>query len=142
VNHVTVGSTGVRVSPLCFGTMSFGAEADEQASAEMYARVREAGINFFDTADVNAQGLSRRHVVRAAEASLRRLGTGWIDFYFVHAFDEHTPIEQTLCALDDLRRQGKVLYPGVSNWAAWQIAKALGISAREGLARFELVQPM
>ena len=156
--------------------MSFGVEADEQVSARMFGRVREAGINFFDTADVygggaseenlgkliadcrdevviaskvfyptrpdmNAQGLSRRHIVRAVEASLKRLGTEWIDFYFVHAFDERTPIEQTLRALDDLRRQRKILYPAISNWAAWQIATALGISAKEGLARFEL-EPM
>lgn len=173
----TVGSTGVRVSPLCFGAMSFGTEADERVSAEMFHRVRESGINFFDTADVygqgaseqilggliadcrdevviaskvfyptsqdvNAQGLSRRHIVRAVEASLTRLGTEWIDFYFVHAFDERTPIEETLRALDDLQRQGKILYPAVSNWAAWQIAKAQGISAKEGLARFELIEPM
>jgi aryl-alcohol dehydrogenase-like predicted oxidoreductase len=177
MDYRIVGSTGVQVSPLCFGTMSFGAEADEQTSAEMFHRVREAGINFFDTADVysagaseeilgklvadcrdevvlaskvfyptgqdvNAQGLSRRHIIRAVEASLTRLGTDRLDFYFVHAFDERTPIEQTLRALDDLQQQGKVLYPAVSNWAAWQIATALGISVREGLARFELVQPM
>jgi aryl-alcohol dehydrogenase-like predicted oxidoreductase len=177
MEYVTVGSTGVQVSPLCFGTMSFGSEADAQVSAEMFGRVREAGINFFDTADVygdgaaeeilgklvadcrdelvisskvffpmgqdvNAQGLSRRHIVRGIEASLRRLGTDRLDFYFVHAFDERTPIEQTLRALDDLQHQGKILYPAVSNWAAWQIATALGISAREGLARFELIQPM
>lgn len=92
--------------------------------------------------DVNAQGLSRRHIVRAVEASLTRLGTDRLDFYFVHAFDENTPIEQTLRALDDLQRQGKILYPAVSNWAAWRIATALGISAKEALARFELVEPM
>ncbi|HEV3382355.1 MAG TPA: aldo/keto reductase [Trebonia sp.] len=177
MDYVTVGSTGVRVSPLCFGAMSFGSEADEETSAAMFARVRDAGINFFDTADVygggaserilgkliagsrddlvitskvffptgpdvNAGGLSRRHIVRGVEESLSRLGTDWIDFYFVHNFDAATPIEETIRALDDLRRQGKILYPAVSNWAAWQIATALGISAREGLARFELIQPM
>lgn len=177
MQYTTVGRTGVRVSPLCFGTMSFGSEADEQASADMFHRARDMGINFFDTADVygggrseeilgklvsdnrddvviaskvfyptgadiNAQGLSRRHIVRAVEASLKRLGTDWIDFYFVHAFDEHTPIEESLRALDDLQRQGKILYPAVSNWAAWQIATARGISAKEGLARFELIEPM
>jgi aryl-alcohol dehydrogenase-like predicted oxidoreductase len=177
VQYSTVGRTGVQVSPLCFGTMSFGSEADEQASADMFHRARERGINFFDTAnvygggrseeilgklvadnrddvviaskvfyptgvDVNAQGLSRRHIVRAVEASLKRLDTEWIDFYFVHAFDEHTPIEESLRALDDLQRQGKILYPAVSNWAAWQIATAQGISAKEGLARFELIEPM
>ncbi len=177
MEYVTVGGTGVSVSPLCFGTMSFGSEADEATSAEMFARCRDAGINFFDTAnaygagasetilgkliagsrddivittkvffptgaDVNAGGLSRRHINRAVEGSLRRLGTEWIDFYFVHSFDQRTPIEETLRALDDLRHQGKILYPAVSNWAAWQIATALGISAREQLARFELIQPM
>ena len=177
MEYVTVGGTGVRVSPLCFGTMSFGDEADESVSGEMFAHCRDAGINFFDTADVygggasetilgkliagsrddlvitskvffptggdvNAGGLSRRHIVRAVERSLERLGTDRLDFYFVHAFDELTPVEETVRALDDLRREGKILYPAVSNWAAWQIATALGISAKEGLARFELIQPM
>jgi aryl-alcohol dehydrogenase-like predicted oxidoreductase len=177
MEYVTLGSTGVQVSPLCCGTMSFGSEADEQVSAQMFHRVRDAGINFFDTADVygdgaseqilgqliadcrdevvitskacfptgtdpNAQGLSRRHLVRAVDASLKRLNTDWIDFYFVHAFDDRTPMEQTLRTLDDLQRQGKILYPAVSNWAAWQIATGLGICARQGLARFELIQPM
>jgi aryl-alcohol dehydrogenase-like predicted oxidoreductase len=177
MRHVTVGSTGVRVSPLCFGTMSFGDESDEQVAAQMFHRVRDVGINFFDTADVyaggaseeilgrliagcrdevviaskvffptgpdvNAEGLSRKHIVRAIEASLTRLGTDRLDFYFVHAFDERTPIEQTVRVLDDLQRQGKILYPAVSNWAAWQIATALGLAAREGLGRFELIQPM
>ena len=173
----TVGRTGVKVSPLCFGTMAFGDKADEAASAAMYRACRERGINFFDTADVysagrseeilgrlireerdeliitskvfgkmgsdvNAGGLSRRHIVRAVEDSLRRLGTDRIDFYFVHRFDPGPAIEETLRALDDLVRRGLILYPAVSNWSAWQIAKALGISAREGLARFELIQPM
>lgn len=177
MDYVPLGSTGIQVSPLCFGTMSFGAEADEDTSTAMYRRVREAGINFFDTADVysggaseeilgkliraerdelivatkvfyptgshpNAGGLSRRHVLEAADASLTRLGTDRIDLYYVHAFDEATPIEDTLQALDRLRRDGKVLYLGVSNWAAWQIALALGVSAREGLARFEVIEPM
>jgi len=92
--------------------------------------------------DLNAGGLSRRHVVREVEASLRRLGTDRLDVYFVHQFDRATPMEETLRALDDLVRRGLILYPAVSNWAAWQIAKALGVSAREGLARFEVIQPM
>ncbi|MCL2582745.1 MAG: aldo/keto reductase [Streptosporangiales bacterium] len=177
MNYVTVGSTGVRVSPLCFGTMSFGGDADEDMSGQMYRRVRDAGINFFDCAngysggeaerilgkliagsrdevvitskayfptgaDTNARGLSRRHLTRALDASLERMGTDRLDFYFVHAFDNDTPIEETVEALDHLRRQGKILYPAVSNWAAWQIATALGVSAREHLARFALVQPM
>lgn len=92
--------------------------------------------------DVNAGGLSRRHITRAVEASLRRLGTDRLDFYFVHQFDSATAIEETIAALDDLVSRGLILYPAVSNWAAWQIAKALGIAAREQLARFELIQPM
>jgi len=177
MEYRTVGKTGIKVSNLCFGTMSFGGNADEETSKAMYQRCREAGINFFDTADVynggraeeilgaciaherdqivlttkvfwptgadvNAQGLSRRHIIQGVEASLKRLKTDYIDFYFVHDFDENTPMEETLRALDDLQRQGKILYPAVSNWAAWQISKALGISAKEQLARFELIQPM
>ena len=81
----------------------------------------------------NDRGLSRRHIVQAVEASLRRLQTDRLDLYFVHNFDEDTPMEETLAALDDLVRGGKILYPAVSNWAAWQIAKALGHCARERL---------
>jgi aryl-alcohol dehydrogenase-like predicted oxidoreductase len=177
VEYVTVGKTGVRVSPLCFGTMLFGSETDEETSAAIFAACRDAGINFFDSADVysagasetilgkliagsrddlvitskafsptrddvNARGLSRRHITRAVENSLTRLSTDRLDFYFVHNFDETVPIEETVRTLDDLRQQGKILYPAVSNWAAWQIATALGVSAREHLARFELIQPM
>jgi aryl-alcohol dehydrogenase-like predicted oxidoreductase len=177
MEYRTVGKTGIQVSNLCFGTMSFGANADEETSKAMYKRCREAGINFFDTADVysggrseeilgeciaherenivlttkvfwqtspdvNAKGLSRKHIMQGIEGSLRRLKTDYIDFYFVHDFDERTPIEETLRTLDDLQRQGKILYPAVSNWAAWQITKALGVSAKEQLARFELIQPM
>lgn len=177
MEYRTLGRTGVQVSCLCMGTMPFGGDADEETAAAMFRRCREAGINFFDTAnvynggrseevlgklvadcrdeviltskvhfptgdDVNARGLSRRHIMLAVEASLKRLATDRLDIYFVHGFDPNTPIEETLRALDDLVRQGKILYPAVSNWAAWQIAKALGISAREGLARFECIQPM
>ena len=172
-----LGQTGVLVSQLCFGTMSFGAIADEETSAAMFRRCRDAGITFFDCANVyangrseeilgkliagcrdeivltskvgfptgsdpNAQGLSRRHIVQAVEHSLRRLGTDRLDVYFVHRFDPRTPMEETLRALDDLVRQGKILYPAVSNWAAWQIAKALGISTCRGLAPFACIQPM
>ena len=177
MKYRTVGKTGVQVSCLCFGTMSFGGNADEATSKAMFQRCREVGMNFFDTAnvysqgrseellgecladcrdemvlatkvfypmgkDINARGLSRRHIMLEVEKSLRRLKTDRIDFYFVHLFDENTPMEETLRALDDLQAQGKILYPAVSNWAAWQIAKALGIAAREQLARFELIQPM
>ncbi len=182
MNYVNLGRTGVKVSELCFGTMSFGGDADEAMSKKMFNRCLEAGINFFDCANVyqsgtseeilgrlmkphrddlvitskvfgkmreglggsgiNAGGLSRRSIVREVEQSLRRLDTDRIDVYFVHQFDRETPIEETVRALDQLVRQGKILYPAVSNWAAWQIATALGISAREGLARFEVIQPM
>lgn len=177
MKYRTIGKTGIQVSSLCFGTMSFGTNADEETSKAMFKRCRETGINFFDTAnvysqgrseqilgeciadcrdeivlttkvfyptgkDINAGGLSRRHIVLEVEKSLQRLKTDRIDFYFVHCFDENTPMEETLRALDDLQAQGKILYPAVSNWAAWQITKALGISAREQLARFELIQPM
>jgi aryl-alcohol dehydrogenase-like predicted oxidoreductase len=91
---------------------------------------------------VNDRGLSRRHVMRQVEASLKRLQTDRIDLYFLHHFDPNTPIEEIVRALDDLVTQGKILYPAVSNWAAWQIMKALGIAREEGLARFECIQPM
>lgn len=177
MKYTILGKTGVLVSELCGGTMSFGGQADEKESARMFARYRDMGINFFDCAnaynngkseeilgnlikdcrdevvittkatnrvgqDVNAIGSSRRHIMMEIEKSLRRLGTDRIDLFFIHIFDELTPIEETLRTLDDLIRQGKVLYIGVSNWAAWQVAKALGISAKEGLARFECIQPM
>lgn len=172
-----LGGTGVKVSPLAFGTMSFGGDADVETSAALYRRAREAGINFFDCAnvyekgrseeilgrliagerndvvlttkayfptgpDANARGATRRHLFQAIEASLERLGTDRIDVYFVHRFDDHTPIEETLRALDDLVRAGRVLYMGASNFAAWQVAKALGISAARGWNRFEVIQPM
>jgi aryl-alcohol dehydrogenase-like predicted oxidoreductase len=157
MEHRLLGTTGLRVSALCFGTMSFGDMADEATSGALYHRAREAGVDFFDCANVysagraeeilgrlvagernrvvlttkvgfpmgqdpNDRGLSRRHVLQSVEASLRRLGT--------------------LRALDLLVREGKVLHVGVSNWAAWQIATALGISREESLAAFACVQPM
>ena len=99
-------------------------------------------VGFATGKDVNAGGLSRRHILAQVEASLKRLRTDHLDLYFLHTFDPSTPIEETLRALDDLVHQGKILYPAASNWAAWQIATALGISAREGLARFQCIQPM
>ncbi len=172
-----LGRTGVRVSSLCFGTMTFGKEADEAASAALFRSCREAGINFFDCADLyaggaseailgrlirdcredvvitskfyfpagdgpNAGGASRLHLARAVEGSLRRLGTDRIDVYFIHRFDDRTPLEETLRGLDDLVRQGKILYPAVSNFAAWQVEKALGVCARCGFSPVALVQPM
>jgi len=177
MNHVLLGRTGVRVSELCFGTMTFGGPADEETSEAMFNRCLDVGINFFDCANVynggvseeilgrlmkgqrddlvitskvfgnmsgklNGGGLSRRHIVRAVEDSLRRLDTDRLDLYFVHQMDADTPVEETVRALDDLVDAGKILYPAVSNWASWQIMKALGISQQEMLARFECIQPM
>ena len=172
-----LGKTGVKVSQLCFGTMSFGDIADEAESARMFNRCLDVGINFFDCANtyaggrseeilgklmadkrddlvittkvvspvndgINSRGSSRRHIQMQVENSLRRLNTDHIDVYFLHHFDNDTPVEATLRALDDLVHQGKILYPAVSNWAAWQIAKALGVSALMSLARIECTQPM
>ena len=172
-----LGRTGVQVSRLCFGTMSFGGDADERASGAMYRAVRDAGINFFDTADqyskgrseeilgalmrgerdslvvatkcfnptgddVNARGSSRRHVTRAVEASLKRLGTDRVELLYLHHYDKRTPIEEQMRALEDLVRSGKVLYPAVSNYAAWQTQLALGIQERAGWARLQAIQPM
>lgn len=177
MNYTILGKTGVLVSELCFGTMTFGSDADETESTRMFHRCRDVGINFFDCAnnysdgraelilgkliqgcrdeviittkvsqrvgkDVNALGSSRRHIMQAIEQSLTRLNTDRIDLYFIHHFDPLTPIDETLRALDDVVRQGKILYLGVSNWAAWQIAKALGISEKNHLARFECIEPM
>lgn len=172
-----LGKTGVQVSSLCMGTMTFGKEADEAASAAIYKRCRDAGINFFDTADVysdgyseailgnliqgereklilaskvyfqigkeiNQRGLSRRHIMQSIEGSLKRLKTDYLDIYYLHRFDETTDLAETLYAFNDLVRQGKALYIGVSNFAAWQVMKGLGISAREHLAPFSCLQPM
>lgn len=177
MQYTLLGRTGVTVSRLCYGTMSFGGDADEATSAEMFARCLDAGINFFDTANSysggrseeilgrlmkgkrdelvitskvsssvgegpNNRGNARRHIMMQVENSLRRLQTDRLDVYFLHHFDAKTPIEETLRAMDDLVHQGKILYPGVSNWAAWQIAKALGISSQHGWSRFECIQPM
>jgi aryl-alcohol dehydrogenase-like predicted oxidoreductase len=172
-----LGRTGVKVSAIAYGTMSFGGDADEAGSQALFEACRAAGVNLFDCADVyaggrseeilgrlvkgcrdevlitskayfatspdvNAMGASRRHIRLSVEASLRRLGTDRIDIYYVHRFDDRTALEETLGALDDLVHQGKVVYLGASNFAAWQVAKALGISAREGWAPFACLQPM
>ena len=177
MQYKVLGRTGVLVSELCFGTMTFGSEADESEAARMFAKCREAGVNFFDCSNnysggraeqilgnlisdcrdevvittkvsqrigkgVNEMGASRRHIMLSVEQSLARLKTDRIDVYIIHYFDPFTAMDETLRALDDLVRQGKVLYLGVSNWAAWQIAKALGISDKNCLARFECIQPM
>lgn len=172
-----LGTTGVRVSALAFGTMPFGGAVDEPTAAGLFMRCRDAGINHFDSADVynegraelmlgrliagsrdelilsskayfpsgpdvNARGLSRRHIVHAVEASLRRLGTDRIDLFYLHRHDDQTALDDTLRALDDLVRQGKILYPAVSNFAAWQTARALGHAERLNLAKPVCIQPM
>src|SRR5262245_19991855 len=178
-----MGRTGLKVSEICLGTMTFGHQCDEHASFAILAKAAEHGVTFLDTADVypvppspetagrteeivgkwlqgkrdrfivatkcrmrvglvpNDQGLSRKHVLKAAEDSLRRFRTDYIDLYQPHSPDPDTPIEETLDALDTLARQGKVRYLGCSNYPAWQVALALGVSARLGLARFDSVQP-
>jgi aryl-alcohol dehydrogenase-like predicted oxidoreductase len=182
------GRTGLLVSELCLGTMTFGGASGiwsqigdlQQTEAEgLIGRAIDAGINFIDTADVysegqseiitgqalknlkvprdsvvvatkvlgetgskgvNSAGASRFHIMDGVKASLKRLQLDHIDLYQIHGFDPLTPIEETVRALDNLVQQGHVRYVGVSNWAAWQIAKALGIAERHGLARFESLQ--
>jgi aryl-alcohol dehydrogenase-like predicted oxidoreductase len=182
------GRTGLFVSELCLGTMTFGGEGGmwaqigdlKQAEADrLVGRSLDAGINFIDTADVysdgrseiitgqalrnlqvprenvviatkvlgetgtkavNSRGMSRFHIMDGVKASLKRLQLDHIDLYQIHGFDPATPIEEAVRALDNLVQHGHVRYVGVSNWAAWQIMKALGISERLGLARFESLQ--
>ena len=183
-----LGRTGLFVSELCLGTMTFGGQGEDmwskigqlgQAEADALLRTAiESGVNFVDTADVyaagrseeitgqairnlglkrdeivvatkgfgmtgagpNARGASRYHLIDACKASLKRLQLDHIDLYQIHGFDPATPIEETLRALDTLVQHGHVRYVGVSNWAAWQIAKALGIAERLGLHRFASLQ--
>ncbi|MEM7336354.1 MAG: aldo/keto reductase [Chloroflexota bacterium] len=177
MNYKLLGSTGIKVSEFCFGTMLFGGSADEAASAQLYETCRDAGINFFDCAnvyeggksetilgklmsghrdeiiltskfyfpqrqDINGRGGSRLNIKHSIEGSLKRLNTDYIDLYFIHNFDPNTPLEVTLRTLDDLVSQGKILHPAVSNFAAWQIMKALGISERNSWAKFAAIQPM
>jgi len=182
-----LGRTGVFVSELCLGTMTFGGTGEiwgkmgsvGQTEADRFVgRSIDAGINFIDTADVYSDGLSERitgqalrnlkiprenvvvatkgygptgpgansggssrvHLIEACKASLRRLQLDHIDLYQVHGFDPATPVEETVRALDTLVQHGHVRYAGVSNWAAWQIMKALGVAERQNLARFESLQ--
>jgi aryl-alcohol dehydrogenase-like predicted oxidoreductase len=182
-----LGRTGLFVSELCLGTMTFGGQGgmwsnigalQQQDADDMVRTAIDAGINFLDTANVYAQGLSeqitgqairnlgirredviiatkffgsmgegpnargasRSHMIDSLDASLRRLQVDHIDLYQIHGFDTITPVEETLRALDTVVRQGKVRYIGVSNWAAWQIAKAVGISNQFNLARFASLQ--
>src|ERR1700738_2798476 len=150
-----LGRSGLKVSPICLGTMMFGGPADEAASSRIVAKAREAGINFIDTADAynggnseqvvgraisnnrqafvlatklanqmsddpNRGGLSRRWVLQAADESLRRLGTDYIDIYYLHKEDHSTPLQETVRAMGELIQQGKVRYFGVSNYRAWR----------------------
>jgi aryl-alcohol dehydrogenase-like predicted oxidoreductase len=177
MRYVYLGATGLQVSQLCLGTMTFGKEADLPASTAIYRRCREAGINFFDCANVyadgeserilggliagerdrlilttkvggsmgegpNRDGLSRRNILYECEQSLRRLRTDWLDVYFAHRFDPAVALDEVLHAFDTLIRQGKIRCFGVSNWAAWQIAKALGAAALRGLRTVSVMQPM
>ncbi len=181
-----MGRTGLKVSSICLGTMTFAGQASEATSRRILDEAYERGVTFIDTADAypippepetagfteeviggwlaaepgrrealvlatkcrvrvghgpNDQGLSRRHILRACEASLRRLRTDHIDLYQAHSPDAETLIEETLRAFDDLVRQGKVRYVGCSNYLAWQLALAIGTSERLGLARYDCLQP-
>lgn len=183
MRHVRLGRTGLPVSRLCLGTMTFGLQCDEPASRAILDRAAEGGITFLDTADVYPlggtpetvgrteeilgrwlagrrhefivatkcsgatgarswdRGLSRKHVLDAIDASLRRLKTDYVDLYQAHHPDPDTPIDETLRAFDDVVRAGKARYVGCSNYPAWQTARALGRSDLLGLARFDTVQP-
>ena len=183
MEYVNLGRTGLRVSRLCLGTMTFGSTAwrpwilPEEASRPFLRRALDAGINFFDTADMysrgvseeivgralndftardqvviatkaffpmgdgpNDRGLSRKHLFDAIDASLRRLGTDYVDLYQIHRFDPHTPVEETLEALNDIVRAGKARYIGASSMYAWQFARMLQASERHGWARFVSMQ--
>jgi aryl-alcohol dehydrogenase-like predicted oxidoreductase len=184
MQYSRLGNTGLVVSRLAFGAMTFGsskgvfasvAKVGQDLAGELIAKALHAGINFFNTADVYTegqseemlgkalgkrrkdvviatkvgfrsgealihQGLSRHHILESAEQSLRRLGTDYIDVYLVHRLDVHTPVEETLEALDTLVKQGKVRYIGFSNWPAWLAAKSVGIQEKHGWARFRAAE--
>lgn len=187
MQYKQLGDTGLIVSRLCLGTMTFSdgrgvyrhiGNMDQDDAEDMVQASVESGINFFDTADVysdgrselmlgrsmnglelnrqdfviatkgymrmgpgrNSVGASRGHIMDAVDASLKRLGTDYIDLYQIHQSDALTPVEETLRALDDLVRMGKIRYVGCSNWPAWKVATALGTSERRGYAKFETVQ--
>lgn len=184
MEYVNLGRAGVKVSRVCLGCMTFGSSKwrawvlDEEASAPLIRQAWEAGINFFDTADmyslgesevvlgrclkamavprervviatklfhatgedVNQRGLSRKHIRHAVEGSLRRLGTDYIDLYQIHRFDSSVPVEETIGALGELVKEGKVLYLGASSMFAWQMAKMLYVADRMGAPRFVTMQ--
>ena len=185
MEYRNLGRTGLKVSPLCLGTMQFGWTTDEATAFEIMDAFVEAGGNFLDTADVysywaegnpggvaesiigrwmkersnrdqivlatkvrgpmgpgpNDQGLSRKHIMDAVDASLRRLQTDYIDLYQAHAFDAETPIDETLRAFDDLVRMGKVRYIGASNYPAWRLMEALWSADVHGTVRYDSLQP-
>jgi aryl-alcohol dehydrogenase-like predicted oxidoreductase len=176
MHYRSLGRSGLKVSPICLGSMMFGGQTEEPASARIITRARDAGINFIDTADVynegrseeiigraiaaershwilatkvanptgpgpNERGLSRRHILAAAEASLRRLGTEWIDIYYLHREDPTTPLAEAVHALGDLVRQGKIRYVGVSNYRAWRVAEICRLCDELGLDRPVVSQP-
>jgi 1-deoxyxylulose-5-phosphate synthase len=184
MEYVNLGSTGLKVSRLCLGAMTYGSKKwrewvlEEEESKPFFRHALEAGINFFDTADIyslgvseeitgralkefgpsrdkvviatkvfnamgddpNQRGLSRKHIMHAIDDSLRRLGTDYVDLYQIHRFDPHTPIEETLEALDDVVRTGKALYIGASSMYAWQFQQMLHTSDTLGLSRFVTMQ--
>lgn len=172
MEHVYLGRSGLEVSRLCLGTMTYGDwDMDERSSLKLLARILDAGITFLDTADTygkgtseeiigkavkgrrddvilatkfkvrtaegaNGEGASRHRIMRQVEASLKRLGTDYIDLYQIHRPDPNTPIDETLRALDDLVRQGKVRYIGCSNFEAWRMIESLWTSEKMNLERF------
>jgi len=177
MKYKNLGNTGVKVSSLTLGTMTFGDGANEPMCQDIYRLARDKGINFFDCAnvyaegeserilgrlikehrdevlisskafyptseDINSRGLSRFHLTKALENSLKNLATDYIDVYYLHNFDEETPLEESLSALNDFVRQGKVLYLGLSNFSAWQIMKAIGITEKFNFAPISCIQPM
>jgi len=183
MNYASLGRSGLKVSRLCLGAMTYGDPAwrawilTEEEGRPFIRRALEAGINFFDTADMysrgrseevlgravrdfarrddvviatkayfpmsdapNDRGLSRKHLMSAIDASLRRLGTDYVDLYQIHRYDQETPIEETLRALDDIVRSGKARYVGASSMPAWQFARALCLADRHGWTRFVSMQ--
>jgi aryl-alcohol dehydrogenase-like predicted oxidoreductase len=183
MEHTRLGRTGLQVSRLCLGTMTFGLQRDEPTAVAILDRAAEGGIDFLDTSDAYPlggdlttrgvteeilgrwlrgkrdrfivatkcfaptgpapfdAGNSRKHILAAVDASLRRLQTDYIDLYQLHGYDPETPIDETLGALDDLVHQGKVRYVGCSNFLTYQLVRAIGRSETLHLARFDSVQP-
>ncbi len=178
MEYKNCGHSGLKVSSLCFGTMTFGDGADEAMSGKIYSQCRDKGINFFDVAngyankggselilgklikdhreevivatkgyfpmtkDINGRGASRFHLTKALEGSLKRLNTDHVDIYYIHHFDVDTPLEETISTLNDFVRHGKVLYLGLSNFAAWQVMKAIAITQQKNFSPITCIQPM